>query len=167
LAFYYWAECGVDVVCLETGLGGLYDSTNIVRAEQLDLTCITSIGLDHMEILGCTEREILINKAGIFKPKVPILIGNTVDFNYVESRAKELNCELYAMKHFLGDYQLENKELVKMASEILKEKYDFSKYVEIAFDEPMIGRYEKIPQSQLSKINNRFAEVVLDVGHNP
>ena len=64
LALIYYARNSCDFVVLETGLGGTYDCTNIVDA---DISIITSIGYDHMDILGHTIEEITDNKAGIIK----------------------------------------------------------------------------------------------------
>ena len=72
LAFKWFAESGVDVAVIEVGLGGRLDSTNIITPE---LSIVTSIGLDHCELLGDTRALIAREKAGIFKPGVPALVG--------------------------------------------------------------------------------------------
>lgn len=72
LALSWFAAVQADVVVLETGLGGRLDSTNIVTPE---LSVITNIGLDHCDMLGETLPEIAFEKAGIIKPKVPVVIG--------------------------------------------------------------------------------------------
>jgi dihydrofolate synthase/folylpolyglutamate synthase len=72
LAFLYFAERGVDVAVLETGLGGRLDA--VTACEPL-ATAITSIGIDHVEYLGGTLREIAREKAGIMKPGVPCFVG--------------------------------------------------------------------------------------------
>ena len=73
LAFQWFADSGVDVAIIETGLGGRLDSTNIL--EHPDLCIITSIGLDHCQMLGHTLAQIASEKAGIFKLGVPALVG--------------------------------------------------------------------------------------------
>ena len=73
LAFSWFASQKVDVAIIETGLGGRLDSTNIL--ERPHLSVITSIGLDHCDLLGHTLQEIAAEKAGIFKEGVPALIG--------------------------------------------------------------------------------------------
>ena len=70
MAFWWFARQEVDVVVVETGLGGLLDSTNIITPR---ISIITSIGLDHCGLLGGTRAEIAFQKAGIFKPGVPAL----------------------------------------------------------------------------------------------
>lgn len=65
LAFLYFAEQGCDIVVLETGLGGSYDATNIIAPPEAAV--ITSISLDHTEVLGDTLEEIARTKAGIYK----------------------------------------------------------------------------------------------------
>lgn len=74
MALNWFADQEVDVVVLETGLGGRLDSTNIVTPA---LSVITNIGLDHCDLLGDTLPEIAFEKAGIIKPKVPVVVGES------------------------------------------------------------------------------------------
>lgn len=73
LAFWLFSKQEVDIAIIETGLGGRLDSTNIIDSE---LAIITSIGLDHQDILGATEAEIAREKAGIIKENKPVVLGN-------------------------------------------------------------------------------------------
>jgi dihydrofolate synthase/folylpolyglutamate synthase len=72
LMFLYFAEAGVDVAVIETGLGGRLDSTNVVHPI---LSVITPIGFDHMDRLGYTISAIAGEKGGIIKDGVPVVIG--------------------------------------------------------------------------------------------
>jgi dihydrofolate synthase / folylpolyglutamate synthase len=72
LMFLYFAEAGVDLAVIETGLGGRLDSTNVVTPL---LSVITPIGFDHMDRLGYTIAAIAAEKGGIIKPGVPVVIG--------------------------------------------------------------------------------------------
>jgi len=72
LMFLYFAEAGIDISVVETGLGGRLDSTNVVRPI---LSVITPIGFDHVEYLGYTIRSIAAEKGGIIKPGAPVVIG--------------------------------------------------------------------------------------------
>lgn len=72
MAFHFFAENQVDIAVIEVGLGGRLDSTNIIIPE---LSLITNIGFDHMNILGETLPEIAAEKAGIIKQGVPVIIG--------------------------------------------------------------------------------------------
>ena len=74
MALQWFADQQADVVVLETGLGGRMDSTNIVTPV---LSVITNIGLDHCDMLGETLSEIAFEKAGIIKPCVPVVIGES------------------------------------------------------------------------------------------
>jgi len=74
MAFKWFADSKVDVAVIEVGLGGRLDSTNIITPE---LSIVTTIGLDHCALLGNTLAEIAAEKAGIFKPGVPALVGET------------------------------------------------------------------------------------------
>ena len=71
MALRFFADRGVDAAVLETGLGGRLDSTNVVTPI---VSVITSIGLDHCDLLGGTRAAIAFEKAGIFKPGVPALV---------------------------------------------------------------------------------------------
>ena len=74
LAFWYFAQQQVDIAVVEVGLGGRLDSTNILTPL---LSVITNIGIDHTEFLGDTLAQIAAEKAGIMKPHVPCVIGET------------------------------------------------------------------------------------------
>lgn len=74
MAFEWFASEDVEVAVIETGLGGRFDSTNIVTPV---LSVITNIGLDHCNILGETLPEIAFEKAGIIKPCVPVVVGES------------------------------------------------------------------------------------------
>lgn len=71
MAMTAFAQCDVEYIILETGLGGRLDATNAI--EHPFLTIITSISLDHTEILGDTIEQIAAEKAGIIKPHVPVI----------------------------------------------------------------------------------------------
>ncbi|WP_262247046.1 bifunctional folylpolyglutamate synthase/dihydrofolate synthase [Parapedobacter soli] len=72
MAFAYFANQGVDIAIVETGLGGRLDSTNVITPL---LAIITNIGYDHTAILGNTLPEIAAEKAGIIKSGVPVIVG--------------------------------------------------------------------------------------------
>ena len=74
MAFTYFAERQVDVAIVEVGLGGRLDCTNIITP---DLCIITNISPDHVQFLGDTLAQIAGEKAGIIKPGVPVVIGET------------------------------------------------------------------------------------------
>ena len=75
MAFEYFAKEQVDIAVIEVGLGGRLDSTNIITPE---LSVITNIGWDHMNILGYSLKEIAFEKAGIIKKNIPVVIGETI-----------------------------------------------------------------------------------------
>jgi dihydrofolate synthase/folylpolyglutamate synthase len=72
MAFDYFAVARVDIAIIEVGLGGRLDATNIIQPE---VSLITNIGFDHMDLLGNTLAQIAIEKAGIIKPNVPVVIS--------------------------------------------------------------------------------------------
>lgn len=74
LAFDYFARERVDIAVVEVGMGGRLDSTNVITPL---LSVITNIGLDHTQFLGDTLEKIAAEKAGIIKPCIPVVIGET------------------------------------------------------------------------------------------
>jgi dihydrofolate synthase/folylpolyglutamate synthase len=94
MAFSYFAEQEVDIAVIEVGLGGLLDSTNIIIPE---LSVITNISNDHGYLLGNTLQEIAQQKAGIIKPEVPVVIGETQaeTERIFSSRAMQLNSPIF------------------------------------------------------------------------
>lgn len=93
LMFCYMAEKKPDVVLLEVGIGGLYDSTNVIIP---DVSVITTVGWDHMKYLGNTLGAIATQKAGIIKPGVPVVIGKlpAEAQKVIEQTATEKNAPL-------------------------------------------------------------------------
>ena len=88
MAFDYFAKQKADIVIVETGLGGRLDSTNIIIPE---LSIITNIGWDHMNLLGNSLEEIAFEKAGIIKPGILVIVGEILPETQVvfEKTAKE------------------------------------------------------------------------------
>ena len=74
MAFDHFAKENVDIAVIEVGMGGRLDSTNVITPL---LSVITNIGLDHTQFLGDTLDKIAVEKAGIIKPGVPVVIGET------------------------------------------------------------------------------------------
>lgn len=72
MAFDYFAREKVDIAVIETGLGGRLDSTNVIQPE---VSLITTISLEHTDLLGDTVEKIAFEKAGIIKPKTPVVVG--------------------------------------------------------------------------------------------
>ena len=99
MAFDYFAKEKVDIAVIEVGLGGRLDSTNVITPE---LSVITNISLDHTNLLGDTLAEIAFEKAGIIKPKIPVIIGEkhkeTIDV-FKEKAKKENASIVFAEDH--------------------------------------------------------------------
>ncbi|HKQ59352.1 MAG TPA: Mur ligase family protein, partial [Candidatus Eisenbacteria bacterium] len=93
LAFEWFAGQRVEIAVVEVGLGGRLDCTNVLTPE---VSVITSIGLDHTEILGDTLEAIAAEKAGIIKPGVPVVVGAMPDAAHavVERVARERGAPL-------------------------------------------------------------------------
>ena len=100
MAFDYFASEKVDIAIIETGLGGRLDSTNIISPE---LSIITNIGWDHMALLGHSLPEIALEKAGIIKTGVPVVISEVIPEtkNVFVEKAAGMNAPIYFAEDFL------------------------------------------------------------------
>jgi dihydrofolate synthase/folylpolyglutamate synthase len=94
MALDYFACKKVDVAVIETGLGGRLDSTNVITPL---LSVITNVSFDHMDILGNTLEKIAVEKAGIIKRNVPVVIGerNSATENIFKTKAAEMNAPVF------------------------------------------------------------------------
>ncbi len=72
LCFIYFANSNIDIAIIEVGIGGLLDSTNVINPI---VSCISNVSYDHMNVLGNSLEEILINKLGIVKENTPFVVG--------------------------------------------------------------------------------------------
>lgn len=185
MALYYFKEKDCDFVVLETGLGGLYDCTNIAKPI---VSIITSIGYDHMAILGKTLEEITIQKAGIIKEKSNTVIieqeqsiqniiqetclnkNNTlkvVKKADIQNRKYEEEFLIFDYKenkniklNLKGNKQFENASLCLETINILKQKgYQIS---EKAIKE---GLSTVIHKARFETINKN-PKIIYDGGHN-
>ncbi len=94
LAFDYFSRKKVDIAIIEVGLGGRLDSTNVIIPE---ISLITNIGFDHMNLLGNTLEKIAFEKAGIIKKNVPVVISQasgTVK-EVISKQAKKIKASIY------------------------------------------------------------------------
>ncbi|MDE2677412.1 MAG: bifunctional folylpolyglutamate synthase/dihydrofolate synthase [Gemmatimonadota bacterium] len=97
LALHVFAEEGVECACVEVGLGGRLDATNVITPE---VTAITNVALDHQEYLGDTLEDIAREKAGIIKPGVPIVTaeGRPAALAVLEARAAAVGAPLHRVE---------------------------------------------------------------------
>ena len=173
MCFWYFKREGVEIAVIETGLGGRLDSTNVIDPE---VAVITNIGYDHMNLLGDTIEKIAAEKAGIIKPKKPVVIGA------MREEAREVMIQT-ARKHqapmidasripsalvpdgaLKGHYQIENRATAFMALRVLaalgwnvNEEHiaqGFERVVELT---GLLGRWQKLNDAPLT---------IADVAHN-
>ena len=127
MAFDYFAKEKVDLAVVEVGLGGRFDSTNIITPE---LSVITNIGWDHMNILGDSLEKIAFEKAGIIKEKIPVVIGETLPETkpIFEKIASEKNTRIHFAKENRNvlAWEWQKHELVVEVAE--KGKADHKKF---------------------------------------
>ena len=169
LAFDYFASEHVGIAVLEVGLGGRLDSTNIIRPE---VSVITNIGWDHMDMLGDTLPKIAFEKAGIIKPNIPVVIGERQD--EVESvfleKAKDCNSEISFASDsiteyqtdLLGDYQQKNtktavKAIQKLEAFDISEEHISNGLQNVVANTNLKGRWQ---------ILNQEPKVICDTAHN-
>lgn len=153
LAFSYFEDSKVDIAIIETGLGGRLDATNIITPI---LSIITSISLDHTEVLGETIEKITKEKAGIIKFQIPIIIGPNVPFKIVETVAAELKSPLYQVSGHFTHFEDENNAVAKKALENLNIPEQF-----------ILKGLKAKPVCRMETFDYRGKTIVLDVAHNP
>lgn len=181
ISFLYFQDKDVDVVLYEVGLGGRLDATNVIVPI---LSVITSIGHDHMHILGDTLEKVTLEKLGIVKQGVPLVDGVTqksliplinsyanktnspvqhlIDFpleaDIFKAGAFSFNGEHYQL-NVHGDYQIHNASLALLASEALNQHTEF----DIPFSAMREGLKHMTMPGRFEIIDN----VILDGAHNP
>ena len=174
MAFDYFKQQQVDIAVIEVGLGGRLDSTNVIRPE---LSVITSIGWDHMDMLGNTLEAIASEKAGIIKNEIPVVCSRTIDQNalaVIHQKALSENApfhlsinspeDLKAALVLKGSYQSQNLDTVYTAIvELQKIGYNISQ-------KNTIKALGLVPQ--LSGLRGRWERlksdppIICDTGHN-
>lgn len=118
MAFQYFADMKVDVVIVEVGLGGRLDSTNIITPI---LSIITNISFDHMQFLGYTLEKIAVEKAGIIKTDVPVIIGEAE--GEIRTVFEETASEIGAPITFAEDEHIIQSKLATASGWLLDTKY--------------------------------------------
>ena len=172
MAFKYFADSHVDIAVIEVGLGGRLDCTNIITPI---LSVITNISFDHTQFLGDTLEKIAMEKAGIIKRDIPIVIGETTPEtrNVFIQKAKEMNAPIFFAEEYnnpianeldfelKGSYQLKNKQTILCAVSHLplsispsSIKEGLSHVVELT---GLMGRWQTIRERPT---------VICDTGHN-
>jgi len=193
ICFLWFAEEKVDIAILEVGLGGLYDSTNII--EHPVCTVITSIGKDHTDRLGDTVGEIAFQKAGILKPGSPLVLsdpfmsaGNTSEEKSeikktIEKSAKELDvpvtvagdeksidsCRADENYNMLFEYSGKTfKTKLLGFHQVLNIETAIEAAKVVGVDEDTIGEgVERTSWKCRMEVLSQKPLVVLDGGHNP
>ncbi|MGB5944620.1 bifunctional folylpolyglutamate synthase/dihydrofolate synthase [Paenisporosarcina sp.] len=190
IAFMYYRDMKVDIALIETGIGGKFDSTNVITPL---LSILTSISLDHTQILGDTIEAIAIEKAGIIKPSVPVIsaVKAKQAVDVIEEKASLEQAPIYQLyKDFIienvtqevneqrftyqlddvslvdlhlkmkGHHQVENASLAISAALLLNKYYGFT------ITEASI-RQGLITSSWAARFEEVLPNVIIDGAHNP
>ena len=138
MAFDYFSKEKIDIAIVEVGMGGRLDSTNLITPE---LSIITNIDFDHIKFLGDTRAEIAYEKAGIIKPGIPVVIGEThpeTEQVFID-KAKEGDSPIY-----FAD-QIFDCDKIHIESDT-EQQYDVWKNSELymeALEIPLMGNYQQ------------------------
>lgn len=174
LAFAYFVKEKVDIAVVEVGLGGRLDSTNVITPI---LSVITNIGLDHTEFLGNTLAKIAKEKAGIIKPHIPVVIGEShpQTMNVFLAKAQECDAEIYFADQceylrrthlrvapeceLKGNYQEHNLQTVFVALRAINIPYSAIRegFAHVCAMTGLRGRWETLCEQPLT---------ICDTGHN-
>lgn len=195
MALDYFVKQQTEIVVMEVGLGGRFDSTNVIIPE---LSVITNIGWDHMNMLGDTLAKIAFEKAGIIKKNIPVVIGETSTHtrDVFVSRAQEENAQIsFAdLEYYVADFEHHDHKLVasvadKRSDERNTYQLDLPGYYQTKNLVTVLGAIKvlksrgwKIPEAAIEKalpeikkltglhgrwdIVHEHPTVVLDVAHN-
>ena len=173
LAFNFFKKETVDIAIIEVGLGGRLDSTNVIAPE---VSVITNIGLDHTQFLGNTISKIAREKAGIIKPNIPVVIGETVpQSKLVFDEIAKLNdapisfAENYDGSKYetdlLGGYQELNKKTVLSTLNVLKKQgWQIS---EKAIEKGLKNTIQNTGILGRWQVLQNNPKVICDTAHNP
>ena len=167
-AFVLFRSAEVDIAVLETGLGGRLDATNVVTPVA---TAITSIDFDHQALLGDTLASIALEKAGIIKPRVPVVIGRlppearVVIARVAAERAAPLieRSPLEGVRPRLpGRHQADNAAVAAALAAVLHDRG-------VDLPERHVRRaIEEVDwPARLERIDSGGHEILLDAAHNP
>ena len=191
VAFLYFKEKNADYVVLEVGLGGIGDSTNLIKEPLVSV--ITSISFDHTDRLGNTLAEIAGNKAGIIKPGCPVVTSARDDeaLEVIREKARECGSEIYETRDIkaeivneslsgtsfditlgaqyyglqismIGEHQIENSACALKAIEVLQDERE----IEIGIDAIYEG-LKKAKQIGRFEVMSYDPLVIIDGAHNP
>jgi dihydrofolate synthase / folylpolyglutamate synthase len=137
MAFDYFAKQKVDIAIIEVGLGGRLDSTNIITPE---VSIITNISLDHVDLLGDTLEKIAIEKAGIIKKDIPVVIGLTQNETkqvFIDTARTKQTSIFFADQEYTTSYSMQGLDGKQMMN---IEKDGIIEYPEIRLD--LLGNYQ-------------------------
>ncbi len=181
VSFLYFREKAPDIVLYEVGLGGTLDATNVIEPM---ISIITSIGYDHMTVLGGTLESIAANKLGIVKRRTPLITGVTQAslFEQFEKKALEKEAPLHFGKDYPldetdygfptsfvykqnkytlsmhGPHQVENARLALIACEVLRNTYHL--------DVPQKAIREGLEKAFMPGRFEQIGDAILDGAHN-
>lgn len=187
LAFLYFNEQNVDLAVIETGLGGKYDSTNVINPL---VSVITNIGLEHQKYLGKTIGEITSEKAGIIKKKRPVVSGvkQLKAKTILKDTSIKSNSSLYLsgrdfrvinISNNLFNYKSKTSEILKIESGLTGEHQIENAALAIKSAELLIEAGYKISEQNIKngisktfwpgrlEIVSENPRIVLDGAHNP
>ena len=171
MAFSYFAEEKVDIAVIEVGLGGRFDSTNIITPE---VSLITNISKDHTDILGDTLPKIAFEKAGIIKQNVPVVISEYQEETapVFTARAKEIKAPIIFANHIetslttdlQGAYQEKNiKGVIAVTELLIHQGWDITPeniaqgLLHVVHNTNLKGRWQTL---------DSYPTIVCDTGHN-
>ncbi|WP_314278573.1 folylpolyglutamate synthase/dihydrofolate synthase family protein [Capnocytophaga sputigena] len=171
MAFSYFAEEKVDIAVIEVGLGGRFDSTNIITPE---VSLITNISKDHTDILGDTLPKIAFEKAGIIKQNVPVVISEYQEETapVFTARAKEIKAPIIFANHIetslttdlQGAYQEKNiKGVIAVTELLIHQGWDITPeniaqgLLHVVHNTNLKGRWQTL---------GSYPTIVCDTGHN-
>lgn len=171
LAFAYFNQSNTDINIIEVGLGGRLDATNVITPL---LSVITNIGIDHVQFLGDTLEKIAVEKGGIIKPNIPVVIGEYTPETKIifdDLAIKNLSPIQFASNlihpeypcELQGDYQKSNKKTVITALQSITDLLPITEeqiktgFLNVVKNTGLLGRWQQLGSNP---------KIICDTAHN-
>ncbi len=187
MAFKFFKDENCDVVILEVGMGGRLDATNVIKNPILSV--ITSISLDHTDVLGNTIEKITTEKCGIIKPNCPVVVSPNQDkcvYEITSRTAEKLKSPVFFANKLkieniefslengtsftynglkiniplLGEHQIDNVATALKAVEVLSKYFDMT-------PKNIISGFKNIRLRVRFEVISKLPLIILDGAHNP
>lgn len=167
-AMYCFVQAQVDVIVLEVGLGGRLDACNLWDA---DVAIITSIGIDHVDWLGCSREVIGREKAGIMRAERPVICGDPQPPESIQAEAKRIGAQLWQLGRDFSTQDVPQPSLAgeaqhRNAACVVTALQQLNNRLKVSAENLQQGIQTTRLQGRMQQLQ-QAPELFVDVAHNP